>query len=313
MKYLLTFLFTMLITTNVNGTVTEGGEGMLFGNNHAFKITATTGWVLDNQNAVSQGIHMAFYPKHKTWANSPVIMYGRSISTSQMPNIKSQVDQTVRDFHKNNSPNYKAEKRGLVSLFEDKKAEIYYFSGDQWGNYEAVAYVQEKDTINYLVFNSREKKSFDKYIGDFYKIVSSYRNVYTPPSEITKEHLKSLRNESSRILSKLGGKEYEGKATKHAVMELAQSLSNCATYYGKKKLPPFRYLVRINNQGNISESFVYPTNALSSCFKGAVSDITYPSHSFGSFVLDIDMKIEPLTTSETNGKRKYLGSEHRYC
>lgn len=275
---------------------------MLFGKNHAFKITATAGWVIDNENAVSQGIHMAFYPKQETWAKSPVIMYGRSIPTSQMPNIKSIVDQTVRDFHRNNSPNYKSKKQNVITLPEGKKAEIYYYSGDKWGNYEAVAYIQEQDTINYLVFNSRRKDSFDKYLSDFYETVKSYQNVYMPPSDITMEKLKLLREESAQMLTKSEGMKYEAGAIKQASKKLSQSIANCASYYGNNKLPSFRYLARINNHGVVSESFVYPTNGLSTCFKGAVSNIVYPTHQFDSFVLDVNMKMEPPPNSGINGK-----------
>lgn len=297
----LLILLAIIISSNTNATVTEGGEGMLFGENHAFKITAASGWVLDNESAVDQGIHMAFYPMNETWAESPVIMYGRSISTNQIPGIKLLVEQTVREFHGNNSPNYKYEKQDIIKLSGGKKAEIYHYSGDKWGNYEAVAYVQEKDTINFIVFNARKRESFDKYLNDFYEAVRSYQNVYMPPSEITVEDIKRLREESAQMLTKSGGKEYEIAAIKQASEKLVQAIANCATYYANNALPSFRYLVRINNDGVILESFVYPTNGFSSCFRGALSNIVYPAHQFDSFVLDVDMKMEPPSDPGVNG------------
>ncbi len=79
---------------------------MLFGADHAFAVTAKSGWVLDNQSGVSQDLHMVFYPKGKTWANSPIIIYGRAIPGTEVKSIKAQVENTVTDFRQNGSPNY---------------------------------------------------------------------------------------------------------------------------------------------------------------------------------------------------------------
>ena len=69
---------------------------------------------------------------------------------------------------------------------------MYHFSGDQWGNFESVAYVKEIDTINFLVFNSRNKKDFDNYVPSFHRIVRSYENLYISPSEISPERIEKI-------------------------------------------------------------------------------------------------------------------------
>lgn len=53
-------------------------------------------------------------------------------------------------------------------------ADIYFYQGDQWGNYEAVAYFEEDKTINMIVFNSHSKSAFDASLAQFYELVSSY-------------------------------------------------------------------------------------------------------------------------------------------
>lgn len=294
MKNVIAILIVFLFWVDANASITEGGRGMLFGEDYTFSVTAIKGWVLDNQSAVKQGLHMVFYPKGETWGKSQVIIYGRAVATTKMPSIKSQVEETISEFHNGDSPNYKSEEKTQLVLSEGKKANIYHSSGDKWGNYEAAAYIQEKDTINYLVFHSKTKELFDKHIADFYQIVKSYQNLYAPSSELTKEGLENLKKESSSFLSnKPEGKEYESKAMKVAGLKMRSSMRDCSFYISKESLPIFTYLVRINNQGDIMESFVHPTNALSVCFKGLMSDVAYPSHSFESFLLNIEVKVVP--------------------
>ena len=138
-------IVTFLISLAANASITEGGRGMLFGADHAFAVTAKSGWVLDNQSGASQGLHMVFYPKGETWSDSVVIVYGRAIPTTEAASVKSQVEHTVNDFQKSGSPNYSSEVQTPLALSNGQKAELYLFSGDQWGNYEAVAYFRSEE------------------------------------------------------------------------------------------------------------------------------------------------------------------------
>ena len=283
----------LLIAFSAAASITEGGRGMLFGEDHAFEITAKSGWVLDNQSGVSQGLHMVFYPKGETWSNSPVIIYGRAVPTTAVADVTTHVKNTVSEFRKNGSPNYSSEQKPPLVLQNGRKAGFYFYSGDQWGNYEAAVYFQEADTINYLVFNSRTKENFDKYLGDFKQIASSYQNLYGPAAAVTTEKLKGLKNESSSALKKPGGKEYEAKAVQTVGQTMANAMRDCTAYMRNEEMPAFSYFVRINKDGRVVESSIYPTNALSACFSGLMSNAEYPAHTFESFLLNIEMKVTP--------------------
>lgn len=283
----------LLIFTSANASITEAGRGMLFGRDHAFAVTATTGWVLDNESGVGQGLHMVFYPKGETWAKSPVIIYGRAVSAKDAASPKQQVEQTVGDFKSNGSPNYSSLAQPQITLPNGQKAELYYFSGDQWGNYEAAAYFQEVDTINLLVFNSRTKAGFDKYIGDFLKIVRTYQNLYSPSNALTTEKFDGLKRESESLLSTQHGKDYESKAVQAVGQTIANAMHDCTSYMHEKELPAFNYFVRIDKGGDVNDASIFPINALSACFSGLMSSATYPAHNFDSFVLNIEVKVTP--------------------
>ncbi|MDA1324344.1 MAG: hypothetical protein O3C34_06335 [Proteobacteria bacterium] len=98
-------IVTFFIALSASAGIIEGGRGMLFGADHAFAVTAKSGWVLDNQSGANRGLHMIFYPKGETWSKSPVFIYGRATPTSEAANVKTKVARTVNEFHINGSPN----------------------------------------------------------------------------------------------------------------------------------------------------------------------------------------------------------------
>ncbi len=291
MKYLV--IAATFISFSACAEITEGGRGILFGEDHAFAVTAKKGWVLDNQSAVQQGLHMVFYPKGRTWANSPVIIYGRSIPTRQTATIKEQVAQTVSDFRNNGSPKHTSNAKPLLTLPGERRAEVYHYAGDQWGNFEAAAYIQETDTINFLVFSAKTKAAFEKHLVDFQRIASSYQNLYTAPETLPPTKLNALKNESTSNLKDPEGKVYESQAIQMVGNNLAEAMQSCAAYDPNRKLPPFSYFVRIENDGNIAQSYIFPTSTLSVCFNALMSNVKYPNHAFKSFVLNIEMRIKP--------------------
>jgi hypothetical protein len=80
---------------------------------------------------------------------------------------------------------YSSKRQSPLVLDNGKKAELYFFTGDRWGNYEVVTYFQEANNINFLVFNARSKESFDKYLDDFKQIARSYRDFQSGSKEVT--------------------------------------------------------------------------------------------------------------------------------
>lgn len=293
MKIMSTLISILICHSVAFASITECGKGMLFGADHAFYFSAVNGWVLDNQSGVRQGLHMVFYPLGQTWTDSPVIIYGRSVSKSNSPSIKDQVKETVEEFKTNGSPYYHGERKTSLKLPSGKEFEIYFFSGDQWGNYEAAAYTEETDTINFLVFNARSKDIFDAHIEDFYQIVGTYQNAYQSESASSKDQADRLINEAAEQLNQKGGKEYEKKVIHSAGQQMADFMRDCTSYLSDSELSPFHLFIRINNDGSMADSVTYPTNALSVCFKGLMSEIKHPPHSFDSFLVDIEMRLGP--------------------
>ena len=101
------------------------------------------------------GLHAVFYPVGETWADSPVIMYAKAVGKSDSDaTVKAFVEATIKDFKDAGSIKVKAEKKDSIKIDEDRAAEIWFYTGDQWGNYEAAAYIDEESTINFFIMTT---------------------------------------------------------------------------------------------------------------------------------------------------------------
>jgi hypothetical protein len=69
-------------------------------------------------------------------------------------------------------------------------------------------------------------------------------------------------------------------------------MRECASYVGADKTGPFEAVFRIEPDGSISEAYVNPDNAFSTCFEGLFLQTKHPPHRFDSYLLHIDMRIE---------------------
>jgi hypothetical protein len=156
------------------GQVLEGA-GIVYGSDHAFAIVAPTGWVLDNGAGRNEGLPVVFYPDGQSWRTSETVMYANTASKS----AKGQ--ETLEELMAYDVAQFRKRAPGLsVTVLPDIKAKeitatVRRFEGDEHGNFEAVAYIDEKQTIIMLVLSARTKEGFDRSYTAFEKLVGSYQ------------------------------------------------------------------------------------------------------------------------------------------
>jgi hypothetical protein len=178
----------LLCTPNARADAFPDGGGIVYGEGYAFNLKAPKGWTLDTSAGVSQKLNAVFYPNGNNWADSPIVAYAQSRpKTPTIQNGDDAAKDTIRRFHQEgNSPNYQGTKLKTLKADGGAEAVLYQFSGDQWGNYEVAAYFAEKDRINFLVMNSRDKKLFDQSLPAFEALAKSYLPMtisITPPKK----------------------------------------------------------------------------------------------------------------------------------
>lgn len=268
--------------------------GMLFGKDHAFYMTAPNGWVLDNKSGVNQGIHKVFIPQGFTLQNSPVFAYGRSAALDgSIRTIEDLVKSIVHQFKDDGSINITARKEKTIPLPGGKAAEVYFYSGDRWGNYEAVGYVLERKTINFLVFSSRGEKAFVDNIGKFYEILNSYENAYREDTEDYDErYFKGFLEMAEEDKSTPAGKAYEDLLTRTQTKELVRLFQECLKYKKEDFVPADLDAVFIvEEDGTINDSYVWPVTSLGVCFKGSTVSLKLPRHDLKKFHWHVSLKV----------------------
>jgi hypothetical protein len=165
----------ILITTSLIAQTKDSlraGTGILFGDHHAFSLTAPQGWVLDNESGVSQGLHAVFYPAGGSWEKSPAVMYGNGFdkdTTAHESLQKFIADDSLR-FRGYSSKLTISELPPVKNKNGDSFKILQYFSD----NYEAVAYIEEIESFSIVVLTARDKESYEKSLPAFKDLVASY-------------------------------------------------------------------------------------------------------------------------------------------
>jgi hypothetical protein len=159
------------------------GYSVVRGKDFAFEIKAPRRWVLDNEAAKDQGLNLVFYPTGTDWDDSKAVLYVRV--RSKEPTIRSiedQVNDTLRNLRNTGSPHATAKYMKTLTTQDASKAQIYYFTGDKFGNFEATAYIQAKGSIHFITLSARDQDSFRQALPAFHSIVTSYEDLTKPPT-----------------------------------------------------------------------------------------------------------------------------------
>jgi hypothetical protein len=164
----------------------QEGFTVLKGEGYAFELKAPLGWVLDDKVGNDQGLNVVFYPEHASWDRSDAVCFARVRTLDgHVTSIEEQVRETVKAFHDNGNPKAEAKFMKTLTTQDASKAKIYYFTGDQFGNNEATAYIQTKGSIHFITRSARNSKAFRDALPAFDALVTSYEDLTKPPAEVS--------------------------------------------------------------------------------------------------------------------------------
>jgi hypothetical protein len=185
----LRFLIICLITcclSNAHADQILEGFTVLKGDGYAFELKAPLGWILDDKVGNDQGLNVVFYPEHSTWDKSDAVCFARVRSLdSHITNIEDQVKDTVKTLRENGNPKVEAKYIKTLTTQDASKAKIYYYTGDQFGNTEATAYIQARASVHFITLSARNSKAFHDALPAFDALVTSYEDLTKPPAEVS--------------------------------------------------------------------------------------------------------------------------------
>ncbi len=150
-------------------------SGIIYGDNHAFTLSAPDEWVLDNSSGLKQGLHAVFYPKGSSWEKASAVMYANVC-------VCKKSNQTLQDFIEHELKVFREQDRGNVDMVDGKtlttqdgrKAVVKHLTGDQYGNYESIAYIEESKVFIMIVLSSKSRKDYESSLHPFQELVKSY-------------------------------------------------------------------------------------------------------------------------------------------
>jgi hypothetical protein len=141
------FLLTIALSTVFCGGISLPiaaqaleGSGRVRGISH-YTLTAAPGWMIYDKAAAAEGVSLVFYPQGSSWQKGEAVIYTRSREKkSGIRNATDVAKSTVANFHQNGHLNYQATFKETIKVGQ-LSAKIYWFKGDNFGNYEAAAYL----------------------------------------------------------------------------------------------------------------------------------------------------------------------------
>lgn len=157
----------------VSHAATSGGC-IAYGDNYAFMLDAPEGWVLSCDVSEHSDVPVALWPKGSTWADAVVVMYVN-------PSPKSDAKQSLKDFVSFSDTQFRKDKPGLkitpgdpLETADHSHAIVQKFTGDPWGNVEAVAYIESKTIFAIITLSARSEAKYKDSYAAFEKLVSTY-------------------------------------------------------------------------------------------------------------------------------------------
>jgi len=151
----------------------EQETGVFYLKDTAISLTAPKGWVLD-EDAGRPRFQGVFYPADSTWAISDAVMYVNTLARSVEPNMEAFIaDDVARE--REQSPNLQVRAGEPIRLYDGKSARINLLTGDKWGNFESVAYIDTSSDYIAIVLTSKNEAAYKSAQAAFVELVKSYR------------------------------------------------------------------------------------------------------------------------------------------
>jgi hypothetical protein len=248
---------------------TDRSPGLIYGEGFSFLVAPPEGWVLDNRAGVDQGLQAVFYPEGKSWKNSPAVMYVNTGQRTQGETLDQFIAGEIADFKKECGPNASVEPRPALALEAGATAPVRWFTGDRWGNREAVAYIDAPNVFVLIVLTARKQADFEAALPAFRSLVASWHFVSGAKGVVFASALETAKNNERTP----AGASYDGDFGKQ-FGRFAGVLGQC-TRDAPADTIPFDLVARIGPGGAVEDVMVRPETAVATCLSAKVRGVSF--------------------------------------
>jgi len=150
--------------------------GIVYSNELGIGLGAPKNWTFDSASGQSQGLYAVMYPDGSTWSNSAQVIYVNFATLAPSQTIDSFIQSDINKF-KEESPSLLVKKDDDITIKSKEKAIVRIFSGDKWGNHEAIAYLKSGQNIAMYVLSCKNLSDFKISYPIFRTVVSESFSV----------------------------------------------------------------------------------------------------------------------------------------
>ncbi len=165
---------SMLLLAATLAFAAEEAVGVIYLKDRAMTLTAPKGWVLDDESGRPQGLQAVFYPAGSTWSAADTVMYINNISRTIQPTLDALIAYDL-ERQKEMSPTLQVRRTEPIRLPDGSSAPVNQTSGDKWGNFESVAYIDTSADYLAIVLTAKTEAAYKSAQAAFAELVKSYR------------------------------------------------------------------------------------------------------------------------------------------
>ena len=166
------FVLALALMASIAYSQIPEGGGIVYGDELGVGVAAPAGWVFDSASGANQGLHAVMYPEGSTWSDATEVMYVNVARLDDDQSLEGFIDQAIAGL-RNQSPELSVEAIDPIKMPAGEVAQVRLYSGDRWGNSEAVAYAEKDGSVAIYVLSCRTQSGFEKSLPEFKEMVGS--------------------------------------------------------------------------------------------------------------------------------------------
>lgn len=169
------FLFGLSVMTQ--SSFADAQRFTIVGRGLIFLLAEPAGWKMDTESGKRDGVSVVYYQPSQSWDSAPVVMYANTAVKACQPSLSLEdfIKHEVQEFI-NKNPNLKVSDSETFDA-DGRKFVIKQFTGDRYGNHEAVAYMEEQDVYVSVTLSANTLQQFEIAYSAFKELIASYQYV----------------------------------------------------------------------------------------------------------------------------------------
>jgi hypothetical protein len=201
-------------------------------------------------------------------------MYANGVGRSSGETLDSFIAEDIQAFRRR-SPQIQVNEGSPIKTKDGRVALVRYFSGDQSGNHEAVAYIAENRAFIVLALSARSQDAYQRSLHSFAELVRNYSFISDHPKDEI-DHFDLIQLIASDQSYTPLGKKFDHACTVYFAQRHAKSMASCFGSVPNPDLSPFDVLVRVAASGRVEKILSQPKTKMSECLVKAMKDDTFP-------------------------------------